>query len=224
MRCAVIISANIEWESIKPLYPEAVMGQYAYGEYFQAQLEGLPLIFFHAGWGKTASAGALQWILDHQQPDLVINVGTCGGIVGQVERGDIVLVERTFIYDIVELMDIADVSDYYASTLDLSWLAEPDPFPVRRGLVASADADLLPNKVAFLKTKGALAADWESASLAWVAQKNNARLLILRGVSDMVDEEGGEVYKQIAMFRERTQTIMNRLIDQLPGWVRAVRS
>src|SRR5262245_50126567 len=139
MHCAVIISAHIEWENVKPLFPEAVIDQYVYGEYFQVQLDGLPLMFFHAGWGKTASAGALQWILDHHQPDLVINLGTCGGIVGQVERGEILLAERTFIYDIVELMDIADVSDYYASTLDLSWLADPDPFPVRRGLIASAD-------------------------------------------------------------------------------------
>ena len=70
---------------------------------------------------------------------------------------------------------------------------------------------------------GAVAADWESAALAWVAQKNDARLLILRAVSDLVSETGGEVYDNIALFKERTKGIMSLLIDQLPGWVVEVR-
>ena len=87
-----------------------------------------------------------------------------------------ILVAQTFLYDIVELMNPADVTAYYANSLDLSWLAEPYPYPVRRGLLASADSDLMPEKISIIRSYGALAADWESASLAWVAQKNNARL------------------------------------------------
>jgi len=114
------------------------------------------------------------------------------------------------------------VTDYYASSLDLSWLVEPDPYPIRRGLIASADSDLLPDKIPLLKSKGALAADWESASLAWVAQKNNARLLILRAVSDLVSDEGGEVYNQMEVYSERTKKIMQQLVSQLPGWLQKV--
>ena len=40
----------------------------------------------------------------------------------------------------------------------------------------------------------AVAADWESGAIAWVAKKNNTRVLILRGVSDLVDDSGGEAY------------------------------
>jgi hypothetical protein len=29
----------------------------------------------------------------------------------------------------MELISALDVSDYYVSTFDLSWLAEPEPFP-----------------------------------------------------------------------------------------------
>ena len=133
-----------------------------------------------------------------------------------------ILVERTFIYDIVELMDSSDVSDYYASALDLSWIVEPDPFPTRRGVIASADSDLLPEKISFLKEKGVIAADWESASLAWVAQKNQARLLILRAVSDVVSEEGGEVYGDLESFNTRTKEIMKMLVDQLPEWLKKI--
>ena len=90
-------------------------------------------------------------------------------------------------------------------------------------MIASADSDLPPAKIPFLKTQGAIAADWESAALAWVAQRNNARLLILRGVSDMVSEEGGEAYNNIEIFNERAHGIMQQLIEQLPDWLNAVR-
>ena len=223
MKIAIIISANAEWEGVKWLFPVVPIERYPYGERFQASITDVPVMFFHAGWGKTASAGAFQYILDHHKPDVTINLGTCGGFAGVTKQGDLILVERTFIYDIVEMMETDDVTDYYASSLDLGWLAEPEPFPVRRGLLASADSDLPPEKIPFLKSKGALAADWESASLAWVAQKNNARLLILRAVSDVVSEDGGEVYGDYESYKARTHTIMKDLVSQLPGWLAAVR-
>ncbi len=113
--------------------------------------------------------------------------------------------EKTFVYDILELMEQDDISPYYASALDLSWLSEPYPYPVRRGTLASADSDLLPEKIPLLKSKGAIAADWESAALAWVAQKNKARLLILRGVSDIVHEQGSDAYNNYEIFKARTR-------------------
>ena len=223
MKTVVIISANAEWNGVLPLFPSAKIERYPYGECFEATLNGLPIPFFHTGWGKTASAGALQYIIDKHSPELVINLGTCGGFAGVVNQGDLILVEQTFMYDIVELMSDLDISDYYASFLDLSWLVGPYPYPALRGLVASADSDLPPHKIAFLKSHGAIAADWESSALGWVARKNNTRLLILRVVSDIVNEEGGEVYGDIELFNVRAAQIMKRLIDQLPDWLDVVK-
>jgi len=223
MKLAIIISAIAEWDGVKPLFPSVRIERFPYGECFQTQIDNQPVTFFHTGWGKTASAGALQYILNIYSPDLVINLGTCGGFEGSVEQGDVILVDQTFIYDIVELMGDLNILGYYASTLDLSWLAEPYPHPVRRGIIASADSDLPPQKVPFLRSKGAIAADWESAAFAWVARKNDARLLILRAVSDLVSEEGGEAYDNIEIFNERAKDIMQKLIGQLPDWLKLVK-
>jgi adenosylhomocysteine nucleosidase len=182
------------------------------------------LKLYHSGWGKIASAAMMQYVIDHNAPDLIVNLGTCGGFEGVVNQGDVILVDRAFVYDIVELMGDLDISTYYSSSVDLNWLAEPYPYPARRGTIASADSDLPPDKIRFLKSKGALAADWESAALAWVAQKNQARLLILRGVSDMVSEQGGEAYNNIEIFKQRAKEIMKMLFDQLPSWLAAVKS
>jgi adenosylhomocysteine nucleosidase len=127
------------------------------------------------------------------------------------------------VYDIVELMGDLNIVEYYASTLDLSWLPEPHPFPVRRGLIASADSDLPPNKIAYLKSQGAIAGDWESGALAWVANKNNVRLLILRGVSDLVNENEGEAYDNLSLFEERTKDVMKKLFEQLPSWIHTIK-
>jgi len=222
MKIIVLISAIAEWNAVKPLFPEAKIQHFPFGECFDIVIQDEHIMFFHSGWGKIASAGSMQYVLDHYSPDLIVNLGTCGGFEGAVKQGDIILVEKTYVYDIVELMGNLDIVSYYASSLDLSWLAEPYPFPVRRGLIASADSDLPPGKIPFLKSLGAIAADWESAALAWVAGRNNARLLILRGVSDMVSDEGGEVYNNIEVFNERAKGIMEQLIEQLPEWLNAV--
>ncbi|MFZ5911435.1 MAG: hypothetical protein ACOYYU_15595 [Chloroflexota bacterium] len=223
MKVVVLISAIAEWEAVKEALLPPTLQASPYGETFEHTFDDQPVTLFHAGWGKAASAGAMQYALDHYQPDLVVNLGTCGGFEGCIECGEVVLVERTFIYDIVELMgDFGAVADYYASTLDLDWLPQPYPHPVRRGILASADSDLLPEKIPHLKAQGAIAADWESGALAWVAQKNGARLLILRAVSDLVGEGGGEAYDNIALFKERTREVMRQLLGQLPDWLAAI--
>ncbi len=224
MKIVVLVSAITEWLATKEVLRPHNLQSTPYGESFVATLDGREFTFFHAGWGKAASAGGMQYVIDHYAPELTVNLGTCGGFDGEVSLDDVILVERTFVYDIVELMgDFGAVPDYYASNLDLDWLPGSYPYPVRRGTLASADSDLPPDRISQLKALGAIAADWESAALAWVAQKNGARLLILRAVSDLVSEAGGEAYDNIALFKERTKGIMCRLIDQLPGWVAQVK-
>jgi adenosylhomocysteine nucleosidase len=223
MKTVVLISATAEWNAAKPLFPNAKIKRFLFGECFDMLMQEEHISFFHSGWGKIASAGSIQYVIDHYSPDLIVNLGTCGGFAGATNQGEIILVDKTYVYDIVELMGDLDIVSYYASSLDLSWLAEPYPFPVRRGMIASADSDLPPAKIPLLTSLGAIAADWESGALAWVASRNDARLLILRGVSDMVSEEGGEVYNNIEMFNERAKGIMQQLIEQLPDWLNAVK-
>ena len=221
MKTVVLISAIAEWKAVKEIFPQITVEDSAYGESAILNLAGYDLKLYHSGWGKIASAGMMQYVTDHDQPDLVVNLGTCGGFEGLVNQGDVILVERTFIYDIVELMGDLNIIDYYASTLDLSWLPKPYPHPVRPGMIASADSDLPPNKIAFLKEHGAIVGDWESGALAWVAAKNKQKLLILRGVSDLVSEEVGEAYDNLALFEERTKGVMRELFRQLPDWLKS---
>ena len=222
----VLISDDAEWEAVTGLLgsSELTIRQSPLGDYFPHQVRSHPVQFFHGGWGKISAAASAQYVIDKFSPDLLINLGTCGGFEGGTNIGDVVLVERTVVYDLIEEITDADAANRrYASDLDLSWLAGPDPHPVSRGLIASGDRDIQPADIEMLVGRyGALAADWESAAIAWVARRNATRLLILRGVSDLVGATGGEVYGKPELFRERTRQVMTELLRQLPDWLERV--
>jgi adenosylhomocysteine nucleosidase len=221
----VLISADAEWAAARAVYPRQPVKRSPFGEYFEWQLPGrcstVPVVFFQSGWGKIAAAASTQYVIDRWRPTLLVNLGTCGGLRGLVQPGDILLVEQTLVYDIYEQMgDSAAHIAHYSTSLDLSWLGKELPIPVRRSLLISADRDLMPAELPALRQRyNAIAGDWESGAIAWVAQRNRTRCLILRGVSDVVDESGGEAYDNIEMFQQAARQIMRRLLDSLPGWL-----
>jgi adenosylhomocysteine nucleosidase len=224
MNAIVVISADTEWRCVRGLYPDAQPGSTPFGECIDLELNCGSIRFYYGGWGKISAAASAQWIIDRHQPDLLVNLGTCGGLRGRIESGATILVERTLVYDLIEQMtDGAAELAYYTTELDLSWLPQALPHPVLRGLMVSGDRDIVVEDIPRLIAEhGAIAADWESAAIAWVARRNGTHTLILRCVSDLVGEDGGEAYGNHGLFYQRTQDIMERLIRELPDWIAAI--
>ena len=223
----VLISADAEWKATRSYFPDNKLINSPYGEWFRhiftaAGILRKTVIFFHGGWGKVASAGSTQYVINRWHPKMLINLGTCGGFKGMVKRGEVILVERTVIYDIYEQMgDPEEHIRHYTTDLDNSWISEPLPLKVRRTVLVSGDRDLFYKDLPELNSQyGAIAGDWESGAIAWVAARNQAQCLILRGVTDLVGEQGGEAYNGgLAFFYQNTTTIMKILLDSLPGWL-----
>jgi adenosylhomocysteine nucleosidase len=226
MKIVVLISANAEWRAVKQIISAVHPQPTLMGESFLADIGFRRLCFFHGGWGKISAAATTQYVVDHLAPDLLVNLGTCGGFAGRIDLGETILAEKTIVYDIIEQMSDPDEAiAHYATDLDLSWLKQPYPHPIRRGLLLSADRDIVLEDIAQLIGKfNAVAADWESGAIAWVAKRNSVPLLILRGVTDLVGADGGEAYGNIALFQERTKAVMQELIGQIPDWLNRVGS
>lgn len=226
-RIVVLISADAEWRAALEIFRPANTYFTKMGETFDLR----PFTYFHGGWGKISAAATAQYVIDRYQPDLLVNLGTCGGFAGRIERGTIILVTKTIVYDILEQMSDPDEAiEAYTVELDLSWLAGSEPGTAGgaannppsfiRGPLVSADRDLVPADIPRLMKKyGAVAADWESGAIAWVAKKNGVRGLILRGVTDLIGPSGGEAYGNLDLFHENTKTVMKKLIAQVPGWL-----
>ncbi len=222
-KVVVLISADAEWTVVCDLIPDAEVKQSPLGEWFIANLNSChqPLLFFHGGWGKIAAAASTQYVIDRWQPELLINLGTCGGFAGEIEKGEIILVERTVVYDIFEQMgDFDEHIAHYSSELDLSWLGDQYIHEVRRTLLVSGDRDLLVEDIpSLIANYGAVAGDWESGAIAWVAQRNNRKCLILRGVTDLVGSDGSLAYGDLDYFAQETKSIMKRLLAMMPDWL-----
>jgi adenosylhomocysteine nucleosidase len=221
----VVVSANIEWLAVRQIFPSVRVENSPFGEYFQFPSELLSInhkiIVFHGGWGKIAAAASTQYVIDRWRPKLLINLGTCGGIEGKIERGAIILADRTIVYDIYEQMgDSEGHILHYTTELDLSWLRKPYPEKVQRTLLVSGDRDLNPDEIKYLNSKyGAVAGDWESGAIAHTAKRNRVPCLILRGVSDLVSESGGEAYEDADLFKESAKSIMGQLMMGLEKWI-----
>jgi len=226
LKYAVVVSANTEWKSVKKRFPDKSYLKSPWGEYFFSEVsagnEKIKVLFFHEGWGKTAAAGGTQYVIDNFNPGIIINIGTCGGFEGSVERFEIIIADKTIIYDIREAMgDSKEAIAEYATDIDLSWLkGENYPVRVRKTLLVSADRDLVPEEIALLKSSyNAIAGDWESGSIAYVCKRNNVKTLILRGVTDLVSDKNGEAIGNFGLFEQRTELVMMKLLDQLPLWI-----
>jgi len=221
----IILSANAEWRAALATYPAAARQPTPFGETFEAEIPRYGRVtFLHGGWGKISAAASAQYAIDIWHPDLLVNLGTCGGFAGTVERGALVLVESTVVYDIIEMMhDPQEAIDFYATRFDLSWLKPPFPQPVQRVCLVSADRDLQPAEINTLASRyNAVAGDWESGAIAWVAQHNATRCLILRGVTDLVTPQNGEAYADAGIFESGAHNVIRSLLEHLPAWLDCV--
>jgi adenosylhomocysteine nucleosidase len=222
----VVISANTEWKTVKKRFAKEKYLPSPWGEYFYTSIaagkSNEKVLFFHEGWGKTAAAGGTQYVIDRFDPEIIINLGTCGGFEGRTEIFDIILVDKTIIYDIKEAMgDSKEAISDYTTEIDLSWLDTLNfPSKVTRSLLVSADRDLVTKEIDELIIQyNAIAGDWESGSIAYVAARNKKKIIILRGVTDIVSASSGEAYNNFSLFEYRTDLVMNKLLDQLPLWI-----
>ena len=221
----MVISADIEWREIKLLLPLMEIHTSPFGEWsdteFDVNGEHQKLTFVQGGWGKIAAAASTQYIIDRWEPDYLINLGTCGGFQGEIDKGAIILVSKTIIYDIVEKMgDPDEALDYYTTFLDLNWLTEDYPQEIMKTTLISADRDLDPEEIPALRNKfGAVAGDWESGAIAYIASLNGTKCLILRGVTDIVGTVGGEADEDIDIFIHNTREVLEKLVNALPDWL-----
>ena len=214
----VLVSANSEWKAVISILQPPSIQQSLPGAYFRTEIDGQSCLFFHSGWGKIATAASTQFVIDQYHPELIINIGTCGGFSVFSEVGEILLVSETLIYDIVERMDDPVAAlNHYRTRNDTTWITNPLPEGTRKARVISADQDI--DYAAFdllTETYKADAADWETGAFAWVAARNQTQWLALRGVSDLVTPQGSETDNGVDLWRSRLAQLMQSILADLP--------
>lgn len=219
----VQVGCRTEWralegalDAITSLAPEA-SGPFSH--YQSLDLEGVDLIAFQGGPSKTIAGAACQHALSTHKPDLHVMLGTCGGVSGRPGVGGLMYADRAAQYDCIDRL--CDTNDFFYDAFDVhidnSWIREVlEPLGLVAGTVATADQDIDFSVRKTLMSHGADAADWESAAVALVCHHNQVPVLILRGVSDIPEEDLSQV-AQAESFINRTPMIMKAFAGILPA-------
>ncbi len=222
----ILVCSDSEWKVvIETLAPQNPERSKIYGDWFideNPSNKKHQVIWFHGGWGKIASAGSTQYAIDTWQPELIINIGTCGGFEGHTDIDEIVLVEETIVYDLIDRIGESGKSIRdYRTTISLDWVKNEQIKQLKRAKIATADQDIDPERLNELNSKyGVVVGDWESGAIAWIAKRNKTKLLILRGVSDVVGEKGNPAYKvDETIFKKGVKRIMGKLIPLVNEFV-----
>ena len=213
-KVVILVSSDTEWSELKKILQPRMVDRSVFGEMYTSKLGAVDVLIFQSGWGKVTAAATTQFVIDHYHPSLLMNLATCGGFLGRTTVGEIICVNHAIIYDIIEQMsDPQEAIDFYSTSIDLSWLKKDWLHGVTMDRIVSADRDLVLGEITLLQEQfDARVGDWESGPIAWVAGRNQQRLLILRGVSDVVGASGGEVYENMTAYTDRTNMVMKRLI------------
>jgi adenosylhomocysteine nucleosidase len=125
---AVIISANSEWRAALEYLDPASPLHNPYSEHFFSEMDGKAVVFLHGGWGKISAAATAQFCIDTWHPEVIINLGTCGGLARAITAGETLLVNETVSYDIYERMGDPEAAiRFYSTKLDLSFIMQPYP-------------------------------------------------------------------------------------------------
>lgn len=191
------------------------------------ETDGVKVAAMRCGIGKVNAAIGLQAMIDTFHPDVVVNIGSAGGVDEGLAVYDIVVAERTVQHD----MDVTGLG--YAPGVvpgNDSPFCEADPalhdmavragteegLPVHSGTIASGDVFVSDPalKQQIVERFGAMCAEMEGAAVAQCCVRNNVPWAVIRAVSDNGDDAAAVSYTD---FSAQASIQAVRLIRRMIG-------
>ncbi len=128
--------------------------------------------------------------ITHFHPDLVINIGTAGGIAENGAKiGDSYVSQKIYFYD--RRIPISGYAEYGMGGYDSANFEQiADKLSLKPGLICSGDSfdENQTDKDIILKY-GCSAREMEAAGVAWVSMLTQTPMLAIKGITDMVDSK-----------------------------------
>ena len=186
--------------------------------FYRCSFSGKEIVATTSGLGKVMAAATTQMLIDRFQADLVLNFGSCGALDPGLVIGDLVFASQVIEYDFTSEHKAVPTTDCDAFLLSELSRCFPE---LKVGPLASADrnADTVEIRASLFNRYQALAADWEGASIVGVARRMGIPALVLRGVTDVGDEDLASEYEsnfqavlpQVAKVAEQMTTFLAEL-------------
>ncbi len=189
-------------------------------KFYQATLKEKTVVITQLGIGKVNAAINLTLLLTHFQIDIIINTGIAGGLK-PLSINDIVVSDKIYYYDV----DIRFFGYQYGQVA-----GEPYCYQTSKGLQMVLNNSNLKFTIAnicsgdkFVSDKSLLkdileidssisVADMESAALAHVANRFDVDFIVIRSISDIVDDDNQlEKYDEASSAMHAQEILLNLL-------------
>lgn len=174
--------------------------------------------------GKVNSAISTQVMINHFNPDFIINTGIAGGLDSRLEILSIVIGDSLTYHD----LDYDILTNYFPFTTHFEAdkravklteeIAKEEEIHTLTGTIVTGDLfveDSL-KKEQLRKDYNALCVEMEGAAIAHTSFANDIPFIIIRAISDMADDGGYMTYEE---FKEKASdesaTIVLKLIERM---------
>lgn len=217
MLYTIQVSSENEWSFSKSFLPVTKYITTPFGEAFTQIINNIECVFFQGGTSKTKSAASCQYAIDKWKPQRHFIIGTAGGLANNLKEFDIVIANKTAIYDLIfrmcepyELIAKETIVNIDNAWIDFSKL----PKDTHQGFVATADMDVNYDTRKKLQAFNVLAADWESGAVALICYLNKIPCCIIRGISDIPENSSVESSSnQGTAYLKNTPLVIKKIIN-----------
>lgn len=170
--------------------------------FIKGDIQGKEVVLLKSGIGKVNAAMATTIMHERFHPDYVINTGSAGGFVEELNVGDIVVSDAVVQHDVdvtgfdYEYGQIPDMPTYFKADKTLVKQVEDAismmQVPYHKGIIATGDVFMKdPERVSFVKNTfpEMIAMEMEAGAIAQVCYKYNKPYVIIRSLSDIAGKE-----------------------------------
>ena len=185
----ILVTSKIEWEALLNVYEidSNLTDKYTYGDYYKTNIYNKDVLLFRSIGRKAMSSAAVQYMIDKFNLRKVIFIGTATLVADYLDYGDIIIPDRVSEYDlsireIEPLIKESNIIELNKVNVSMKYFD---------GLLGTSDKSLVTKKDYLMaKETDMVASDTEAAAIARVCRLNNIDIVIIKGISDRISEEG----------------------------------
>ena len=203
----IIGAMPIEVEKLQSSMQNVKILEISKVKYFFGNLNGVNCVLAFSGVGKINSAVCAQTMIIKFNVDKIVNIGVAGGLLENMQTGDIVISTKAVQYDV----DTSAVGDPkgFISTINIlelpcskllqdriiNVLKYDDKLNFYEGIIATGDQFITDknNLKDIRKNFNAIACDMETGSIAQVCYLNDINFLSIRIISDNINNDNSNI-------------------------------
>lgn len=226
-RIGVIGAMRQEVAQLASQMEDVTIRTHAGSTFHLGRLHGVEVILLQSGIGKVNAAIGTTLLLDHHQPQAIINTGSAGGFGKELNIGDVVISSEVRHHDVdavvfgyehgqVPNMPAAYLPDERLIMVARESIEAMNEVKVVEGLIATGDVFMAcPELVSRTRARfpSMLAAEMEAAAVAQTCYLYGCPFVVIRALSDIAGQDDNHL--SFEAFLEKAADHSSRMVSAM---------